>query len=298
MTTTDPEGITMTDPDLHQFTASAEDERECAVCGDDEGANDHQDPADHARVWMDVEGLTLADVDALDALTAAIAPEFEGNTLPAAQKVADWIGGFDGEANRYAEERSALLADREGSLAGLRAFMDDTEAEEHDQASCLFCQAGETQAHTYESDNGNAQAMPTVEEYVNLHGITLTVTSELGYRVEEFPGERPWEHYAYRVTLRRPGAPRAWSHIMWRQGTGITREPQAAEVFDSLLRDGAYAEYTTDSFADWADELGFDADSFRARTIYGKCRRAWERMSEFLGGEDEAIRVFTKYESL
>lgn len=174
--------------------------------------------------------------------------------------------------------------------------------ENHDEASCLFCKAGEPMAHNYEPDNGNDQARPSVAEYVEQHNIVVNVTSDLGIHTEMHPGDRPWDHFLYRITLRRPGT-RAWSHIMWRTGmahTGGAAEVEAkpADVFDALLREGAYAAYTTDSFEDWADELGYDTDSYRARKAYRACVRTWDRMCEFLGGEAEAIRVFTRYDSL
>lgn len=117
------------DPDKHAFVSNPDDPESCATCGDNEGANDHLDPDDHAHVWMGVEGLTAHDIDALDDLTDAIADHFDGELNPAAEMVANWIGGFDGETNQYVKDRSSLLADREASLSGLRAFMGDVQAD-------------------------------------------------------------------------------------------------------------------------------------------------------------------------
>lgn len=175
--------------------------------------------------------------------------------------------------------------------------MTDTDTTEHDEATCLFCKAGEPMAHNYEPDNGNDQARPTVAEYVAQHGITVTITSDLGIRTVGPQGD-DWVHHAYRLTMRRPGA-RPWTHIAWHAGTGITTRPDEtpADVFDSLLGDGFYVAELA-SFADWCDELGYDTDSRRALNLYRKCERTWERMHEFLGSEGEAYRVATNYERL
>lgn len=71
------------DPDRHEFTPDPDEPETCIDCGDNEGGNDHLDPADPSHVWMDVEGLTAADIDALNTLCDA------GHS---AQDVADWAG--------------------------------------------------------------------------------------------------------------------------------------------------------------------------------------------------------------
>jgi hypothetical protein len=133
----------------------------------------------------------------------------------------------------------------------------------------------------------------TLFDYVRQQGITLRVTSG----PERKRDDEGWEHDAYRVTLRRPGA-RPWVRIGYRMGTGHANRggPEVAEVLNALILDGWTARQ--ESFEDWCGEYGYDTDSRRAERMYRACRRTGDRMIEFLGGEDEFERAATEYESL
>lgn len=136
------------DPDKHEFVGYFDTNRGmtlCRICGDNEGANDHLDPADPSHVWMDVEGLTAGQIDTLDAITDALATEFGIPPLMSANLVSDWITGTG--------DMSPVLADPE-AIDGARAFVSDALTDRAENAGhpadCLFCRSGESSIHDYE----------------------------------------------------------------------------------------------------------------------------------------------------
>ncbi len=59
-------------------------------------------------------------------------------------------------------------------------------------------------------------------------------------------------------------------------------EPKAAEVLSCLASDAAGFD-NAQSFEDWADEYGYDADSRKAEKIYKAVEKAAHRLRAFLG---------------
>ena len=67
--------------------------------------------------------------------------------------------------------------------------------------------------------------------------------------------------------------------------TGLAlNEPNASDVLDCLASD-ASTEYYTTTFEEWADELGFDADSRTAYRSWQTTHRQTNRLKQFLGDE-------------
>ena len=102
------------------------------------------------------------------------------------------------------------------------------------------------------------------------------------------PGARlDWERqdewqqraYGYRVCLQYQG--RRFTFDFW-QGTGIEREPTAADVLDCLLLD-ATAEGMT--FGEWCVEYGYRRSSPKANRTYRKCVEIDRRLRVLLGDD-------------
>ena len=122
----------------------------------------------------------------------------------------------------------------------------------------------------------------TVNKVVEKYGITLTITDG----PHDTTDEDGWEHWAYEVALTysAPGhdtalkAPRCWSDIAWRQGTGITDDPGAATVLDSLRLDARLGQ---ESFEDFCGELGYDTDSRKAYATWEECREHARKLDDW-----------------
>ena len=93
-----------------------------------------------------------------------------------------------------------------------------------------------------------------------------------------------WQQNAngYRCVLRYKG--RRYSFDYW-QGTGITRDPDAAGVLECLLSDSS----VSDDFEDFCAEFGYDTDSRKAETTHKACLKTRENMQRLLGDDFEAF---------
>lgn len=104
-------------------------------------------------------------------------------------------------------------------------------------------------------------------------------------RLEILDGPNPdrdadgWEHYAYKVRLHFDGRT---LDSPWRQGTGITEDPSAEEVLDSMLMDAGGFD-NSDGFEEWAGEYGYDTDSRKAESTYRITGDQTRRLADLLG---------------
>ncbi len=91
-----------------------------------------------------------------------------------------------------------------------------------------------------------------------------------------------WQRNAnsYRCMLRYKG--RQYSFDYW-QGTGISRDPDAAGCLESLLSDST----VSDSFEDFCGEFGYDTDSRKAEKTHKACLKVRENMERLLGEDFE-----------
>ena len=103
--------------------------------------------------------------------------------------------------------------------------------------------------------------------------------------------EDGWEHYPW--TLRLSCGDESM-RVNWRQGTGITTEPTAADVLESLLMDAAGIENAAGDFEEWAREYGYDEDSRKAERIFQAATKQTEELKDLLG-EDFDAAVFPPY---
>ena len=88
----------------------------------------------------------------------------------------------------------------------------------------------------------------------------------------------------YRVALRYQGRTVALSFWM---GTGIEREPEAADVLDCLLSD-ATSEGV--SFEEWCREYGYDTDSRANYRTFRACLRMARKVRHLLGSDYELFQ--------
>lgn len=108
--------------------------------------------------------------------------------------------------------------------------------------------------------------------------ITLEIIEGPDVRTDE----DGWEHYAYTVRLDRTN--HLSMTVPWRQGTGITDDPDAASVLEALVMDAATIE-NADTFEEWAPDLGYDPDSRKAEEIYRQACKQTNDLRILLGGE-------------
>jgi hypothetical protein len=71
-------------------------------------------------------------------------------------------------------------------------------------------------------------------------------------------------------------------------GLGITGTPDGWQVLDCLARDCMSVEDAR-TFADWADEYGYEHDSRHAETVYDACKEQARALSEMLGQAYEEL---------
>ena len=91
-----------------------------------------------------------------------------------------------------------------------------------------------------------------------------------------------WEHHAYTVELRRTN--HRPMRVPWRQGLGITDDPDPARVLEALLSDAATVNNAR-SFEEWAADLGYDPDSRKAEGIYKAARKQTDQLCDLLGDD-------------
>lgn len=130
--------------------------------------------------------------------------------------------------------------------------------------------------------------MQTMSEFLAAHPVTLEILDGPNYEREQ--DEREWEHHAYRLELRHEARTMI---VPWRQGLGITDDPDAGTVLDSLASDSVGVEQTG-SFEDWAPEYGFDVDSRKAETTYEQCRAQAQQLRDLLGEATDALLYETE----
>jgi hypothetical protein len=89
----------------------------------------------------------------------------------------------------------------------------------------------------------------------------------------------------YKVKLaRRNGKIRRYMTLYFSMGLGLKGEPTAADVLDCLSSDASTIENAS-GFEDWANELGFDADSRKAERSYRVTERQTKNLQGFLGDD-------------
>ncbi len=89
-----------------------------------------------------------------------------------------------------------------------------------------------------------------------------------------------WTHDAWRVTLTHNDEALT---VPYRQGVGFNvKPPELASVLESLLSDAAGADQP---FADWAGDLGYDADSRKALATYHACGEVRRGLIRLFGQE-------------
>lgn len=88
---------------------------------------------------------------------------------------------------------------------------------------------------------------------------------------------RTWEHRAYRVRLTYDGRS---IEVPWRQGTGITSDPETHDVIGSLLMEAQGIESST-GFPDWCEQYGYDPDE-SARALYDQCCQQSDALADLL----------------
>lgn len=101
-----------------------------------------------------------------------------------------------------------------------------------------------------------------------------------------------WCCFAFEVHFWNPENASLFCRIDWRQGTGITDDPDPAEVLASAAQD--YADARGLTFEDWAGNLGYDTDSRKAEKTYDACMAMGDKLTT-LGLTDEQIDTLAEF---
>lgn len=120
----------------------------------------------------------------------------------------------------------------------------------------------------------NAETAPEPKDFAEEHGITATV-AEADSNPNYEPADRDARHW--KVTLRRG---KARLTVPFSQGSAHTKAPTAIEVLGCLASDASGSD---ESFEDWCGNLGYDADSRKAKKTYDSCRKQTAKLKAFLG---------------
>lgn len=117
--------------------------------------------------------------------------------------------------------------------------------------------------------------MSKLSSLIRWNGITMT--AEWVNTNKNAPDWKDANHY--RVTLKM-GRRRLTTYFS--QGYGIKDNPTVVDVLYCLAEDAASIENTR-SFEEWANNLGYDADSRKAEKIFKVVERQAEALKKFLG---------------
>lgn len=123
--------------------------------------------------------------------------------------------------------------------------------------------------------NGDGYPQQTLEFFIVKHGVKMTAE-----RTDSNPNmddSRNMDHW--KVTLR---CGRRRMSLVFSMGFGHNgKQPKVADVLDCLSSDASSVE--GNDFDSWASDLGFDADSRKAKRTYDTCVRQMRALGRFLG---------------
>ena len=103
------------------------------------------------------------------------------------------------------------------------------------------------------------------------------------------PSEDSFEGNWYSVTLKRG---RRQLTVPFGMGYGLSNEPTAQDVLESLLSDASSADQ---DFEDWCGEYGYDTDSRKAERTYDQVRHLTGKLRQFLGDDFDAYLYETDH---
>src|SRR5262245_4282986 len=112
-----------------------------------------------------------------------------------------------------------------------------------------------------------------------MDGLTVEISYGAPVR-DDWPDAHP-----YTVTLRYQQ--RAMT-VPFYTGPAWSREPELDDVMECLRAD-ALGVINASGFEDWADELGFDSGSRKAKRTYQQVQRQTEELRQLLGDDFEQI---------
>lgn len=133
------------------------------------------------------------------------------------------------------------------------------------------------------------------------HGLKLVKVNELGLQRDD----DGWEHFAWALTVTnyrnsyvKHGlqTDEGSFEFPFKQGTAHTKKPTLVDITAALLSD-AETIINTDSFEDWAANLGYDTDSRKAEETYRQIQVNTGRLLRLFRTTDLAA-LLKKYEPL
>jgi len=126
--------------------------------------------------------------------------------------------------------------------------------------------------------------MSNLKSFIRKHNIKVdsVMVGENPHMIDQ-----DWPAYHYKVTLKRDKTyfgtrERRQMTLFFSMGIGLDHEPETQDVLECLSSDCVSVE-NTQSFEDWASDLGYDMDSRKAYKTYKICQKQAERLECFLG---------------
>jgi hypothetical protein len=105
--------------------------------------------------------------------------------------------------------------------------------------------------------------------------------------------QQKWQFQARDFSCRLTYQGRSMTIDYW-MGRGIKRDPNAADVLDSILSDASSFDSARD-FRDWASDFGYDTDDpdvlTEAQKTYSTVRKQTDRLKTLLGNDYEEFLV-------
>ena len=126
----------------------------------------------------------------------------------------------------------------------------------------------------------NATDTKPLEELCAELGITATAKELDAFNSEggltKFP---EWAKQGWTVSLKYKGKRAQFRYY----GGGASKTPTASDLVWAVATDSTALN---ESFKDWCDELGYDTDSVKARSIYKASQRNGQRLIDLIGNAE------------
>ena len=136
---------------------------------------------------------------------------------------------------------------------------------------------------TYVGRRTDRQQWEHDEWAVSVGDYRTTYRTGLGHRVWDKPNSQrqvlPQGTKSHKYTAHELGSPRTLHRERMELAHLKPVTPHAGDVVASLVRDG---EAINQSFIDWCDDYGLNADSIKDRAMYDECCAAGQHMRSIL----------------
>jgi hypothetical protein len=128
--------------------------------------------------------------------------------------------------------------------------------------------------------------MKTIDQFIQDNRLVMTVEpTETNPNMQSTNDwNRDANHYQCTIVRRLDGMANRSMTVFYSMGSGLSGNPTLVEVLSCLANDASTIE-DTQSFEDYASDMGFDPDSRRAEKTYKACVKQSAELKTLLGKE-------------